>query len=56
MYNWYLRTFCVITIEKAKSMNLRHVENIHGDQINLLNCRSIWQDSKDRTYRIQSLG
>jgi hypothetical protein len=56
MFNLYLRTFCVITIEKAKSLNLRHVRNVHGDEINMINCRSVWEDDKGRTYRVQLLG
>lgn len=52
---WYLRTFKVITIEKAKELKLEHKENIYGDEINMLGCRSIWKDSKRRTYRVHEL-
>jgi hypothetical protein len=56
MFNWYLRTFCVISNKRIKGLNLKHVRNIHGDEINMINCRSIWVDNKGRTYRVKLLG
>ena len=53
--NWFLRNFKVITLEKALELKLKHECNIYGDQINFLNCRSIWSDEKDRTYRVKVL-
>ena len=55
MKNWLLRTFYVISNEKARELNLTHHENIYGDLINLINCRSIWKDSKGRRYRVRHL-
>ena len=52
---WLIRNFSVITREKALELGLRWCENIHGDEINMIGCRSIWQDYKGRFYRIQSL-
>lgn len=52
---WYLRAFKVITIEKAKELNLHHSENIYGDEINMLGCRSIWKDDKGNSYRVHEL-
>lgn len=52
---WWLRTFCVITTEKAKSLGLSPKYNIYGDYINKLNCRSIWKDNKDKEYRVHEL-
>jgi len=53
--NWYLRFFKVIEKDKVEELNLIHVENIYGDAINHLNCRSIWRDSKNRYYRANFL-
>jgi len=55
MKNWFLRTFRIISEKKANELNLTHVENIHGDGINCLNCRSIWKDDKGRAYRVSTL-
>ena len=52
---WYTRTFLVINIDYAKKLGLEHVRNIYGDEINHINCRSIWQDNKGRTYRVHEL-
>lgn len=56
MNEWYIRTFCVIDTDQAKEKELTFVRNIYGDEINHLNCRSIWKDSKGRTYRVSELG
>ena len=52
---WYARWFKVIANEQAKEWGLTHIANIHGDEINHLNCRSIWKDSKGHTYRVEHL-
>lgn len=52
---FYIRLFKVITNEKAIEYGLTHFQNIYGDGINYLNCRSIWKDSKGRKYRVSSL-
>jgi|LakMenE01Jun11ns_1017448.scaffolds.fasta_scaffold9925806_2 hypothetical protein len=52
---WYKRVFRILTIEECKELGLVHSHNIYGDSINHLNCRSIWKDEKDRTYRCESL-
>jgi tricorn protease-like protein len=56
MKEWYIRTFKIISIEEALKRNLVFHGNVHGDEIKQLNCRSIWQDSKKRTYRVKELG
>jgi hypothetical protein len=53
--NLYLRTFCIISNDKAVELNLHHIENVHGDRINHLNCRSIWEDLNGGRYRVKSL-
>lgn len=55
MKKWYMRNFCIISNIKAIEMDLTHIENIYGDEINKLNCRSIWLDSKQRKYRVKNL-
>ena len=52
---WYTRTFLVININYAKKLGLKHVRNVYGDEINHINCRSIWKDDKRRTYRVYEL-
>ena len=47
--------FKVITRLKALELGLEFRYNISGDLINKLNCRSIWVDSKGRTYRVLEL-
>ena len=47
--------FKVITRLKALELGLEFRNNIHGDAINHLNCRSLWSDSKGRTYRVLEL-
>ena len=52
---WYARWFKVITNEQAKGWGLIHVRNVYGDEINKVNCRSIWKDIKGRIYRVENL-
>lgn len=52
---WWAWLFEVITNEQAKEWNLTHVRNVHGDEINHLNCRSIWKDKRNRHYRVRNL-
>jgi hypothetical protein len=53
---WWFRCFSVIDITLARKLNLEFKENIYGDEINHLNCRSIWADKKGRTFRVRQLG
>lgn len=52
---WIARWFLVITQEQAEEFGLTHKEDLHGDIINAMGCRSIWKDRMGRTYRINSL-
>lgn len=52
---WYARWFKVITNQQAKEWKLTFVRNVYGDEINHINCRSIWKDLKGRCYRVKSL-
>ena len=52
----YRRLFIVIDIKEAKERNLSFVGNVWGDEINKLNCRSIWYDDKKRRWRVKQLG
>ena len=50
-----MRYYHKLSIEDAKSLNLKFKQNIYGDLINLMNCRSIWIDNKNREYFIENL-
>jgi hypothetical protein len=52
---WWIRTFKVISNQRAKELGLRHWRNVYGDEINHINCRSIWFDSNSRQYRVSHL-
>ncbi len=52
---WHSRWFKVITNQQAIEWKLTHVRNVYGDEINRLNCRSIWKDAKGRMYRVALL-
>ena len=47
---WYSRWFKVIKREQAIEWGLTYQRGIYGDEINALNCRSIWTDKKGRLY------
>lgn len=52
---WYIRWFVILTEQEAKQLRLHHYRNVYGDEINHINCRSIWIDNKGREYRISEL-
>jgi len=52
---WWISTFNVISAEKAIQMELIPIRNVYGDEINLINCRSIWKNKKGNTYRVREL-
>ena len=52
---WWIRNFKVISNQRAKELGLRHLRNVYGDEINHINCRSIWVDDKSRQYRVSHL-
>lgn len=52
---WWIRTFNVISTEQAIKMGLTWKRNVYGDEINLANCRSIWLDEKENSYRVAEL-
>jgi len=52
---WYYRYFKIITLKQCYDFNLYFDSNIYGDEINYLNCRSVWEDSKGRLYRCEKL-
>ncbi len=55
IYLWWVRNFKVISNQQAEQLGLRHWRNVYGDEINRLNCRSIWFDYKQREYRVSHL-
>ncbi|MBA3985003.1 MAG: hypothetical protein H0X63_00115 [Flavobacteriales bacterium] len=52
---WYARNFQVINIELTKEWNLKWYRNVFGDEINQINCRSLWSDKNGRKYRVELL-
>lgn len=52
---WFKKEFSVLTIEECKSLNLEWCHNIYGDYINHINCRSIWRDKNNKSFRCCSL-
>ena len=55
IYLWWIRTFKVISNEMAKELGLKWYRNVFGDEINLLNCRSLWIDKRGHRYRVSEL-
>jgi len=53
--NWYIRNFKIITTKKAIELGLTFSHNVYGDAINYLNCRSIWIDKYNNSYRVKEL-
>lgn len=50
---WWIRLFCVIpTTQDAIKLGLIHSMEVHDYSISLMNCRSLWLDSKGRCYRV----
>lgn len=52
---WWFRWFCVIPVWKALAWDLIWKRNVYGDEINHINCRSVWVDKKNRSYRVEEL-
>ena len=55
IYLWWISSFKVITIDQAKDLGLKWERNVYGDEINHINCRSIWTDWRGRKYRVKYL-
>jgi hypothetical protein len=51
----YRQLFITIDIEEAQKRGFEFARNIYGDEINHINCRSIWVDKKARAWRIEQL-
>ena len=52
---WFKKEFGVLTQKECIELNLTFSHNIYGDQINHLNCRSIWIDKTFKSYRCNEL-
>lgn len=48
---WYIRNFKKLTNQESLELGLKFLENVYGDAINHLDCRSLWVDSKCRFYK-----
>ena len=55
MHDKYRQLFVNIDIEEAQSQGFRFHRNIYGDEINQINCRSIWIDEKNRYWCVNQL-
>lgn len=47
--------FISIDIEEAKKRGFTFYRNVYGDEINGIDCRSLWIDQKGRTWRVEQL-
>ncbi len=47
--------FKIISRLQALELGFVFSNNVYGDAINHLNCRSIWMDYKGRTYGVREL-
>ena len=52
---FYYRTFKILTQKIAIELDLEFFRNVFGDEINHINCRSLWADNKGRLYRVYEL-
>jgi hypothetical protein len=52
---WFKKEFGVLTMDECIKLGLEFCHNIYGDEINHINCRSIWRDKKGKSYRCESL-
>lgn len=55
MREWYIRKFKVISVKEAEDRELIFRGNVYGDDINILNCRSIWVNKRGQAYRVSEL-
>ena len=55
VYNKYRQLFISINIKEAKKRNFIFYRNVYGDEINHINCRSLWLDQKNRLWRVEQL-
>ena len=51
----YRQLFVIIDIEEAKERGFEFYRNVFGDEINHINCRSLWVDHKARAWRVEQL-
>lgn len=52
---WFRSFKMVKTVWQAQRMGLTHLNNVYGDGINHLNCRSFWEDEFKNVYRCEEL-
>ena len=52
----WLRAFKKVrTVQDAELLGLHFQRNIYGDEINHLDCRSLWNDCYGNVYKIEEL-
>ena len=55
IYYWFKSFNKIETINDAELMGLKFITNVHGDGINIYNCRSFWEDKYGNNYRCDGL-
>ncbi|QQO97085.1 hypothetical protein Nekkels1_8 [Cellulophaga phage Nekkels_1] len=55
VFDKYRQLFISIEMEEAKKRGFKFYRNVYGDEINYINCRSLWVDQKSRTWRVEQL-
>lgn len=51
----WIRIFKILSKEQAEQLGLTFYRNVYGDEINQIDCRSLWTDHKGRMYRVKEL-
>lgn len=52
---WYRKEFGVLTLDECRDLGLEFSYNVYGDNINQMNCRSVWRNAKGKSYKCHSL-
>jgi len=52
---WFRSWKLIESVERAEKMGLKFHKNVYGDEINYVNCRSIWYDEYRNVYRCKTL-
>jgi len=53
---WWIRNFQkILSKNEAEKLGLKYFRGVYGDEINFINCRSLWIDNKKRFYKVKEL-
>lgn len=53
--NFLLSFKCLNTLDDVYYLDLIHIRNVYGDEINRIGCRSLWKDEYGFKYYCQVL-